>query len=99
MNLALIPPMRKLSTMKTLTVSEAQGCLAELIAHVNKGEIVVLKNGNLNVTLRPGLPFDPNIDSPELEAELLQGIDEPTSPYSSNELDAACREAAKGLRK
>ena len=72
--------------MKTLTVSEAQGRLAELIAEANSGELVVLKNGEEEVTLYPGRVLDPNEDSPELEAELLKGIDSPISPYSPDEM-------------
>jgi hypothetical protein len=88
-----------LPAMKTLTVNEAQGHLAEIIAEVNNGELIVLKSGEQKVTLRPGLPIDPNIDSPELEEELVKGVDEPAEPYSAEEIDAACREAAERLRK
>ena len=31
------------------------------------------------------LPLDPEVDSPELEAELLKAIDGPYSPYSAEE--------------
>lgn len=30
-------------------------------------------------------PFDPEVDSPELEAELLKAIDGPYTPYSGEE--------------
>ena len=33
-------------------------------------------------------PLDPEVDSPELEAELLKAIDGPYSPYSSEEMRA-----------
>jgi hypothetical protein len=72
--------------MKTLTVSEAEGRLADIISEVNKGHLVVLKNGNEEVTLYPGRALDPNDDSPELEAELLKALDTPLSPYSSDEM-------------
>jgi hypothetical protein len=88
-----------LPVMKTLTVNEAQGRLAEIIADVNNGELIVLKSGEQKVTLRPGLPIDPNLDSPELEEELLKGIDEPAAPYSTDDLDGACAAAARRLRK
>ena len=81
--------------MKTLTVSEAEGRLADIISEVNKGHLVVLKNGNEEVTLYPGRALDLSEDSPELEAELLKGIDGPLSPYSAEEMHAACEEAAK----
>jgi hypothetical protein len=88
-----------LPAMKTLTVNEAQGRLAEIIADVNNGELIVLKSGEQKVTLRPGLPIDPNLDTPELEEELLRGIDERAAPYSADELDGACKAAAKRLQK
>jgi hypothetical protein len=81
--------------MKTLTVSEAQGCLAEIISEVNKGELIVLKNGEEQVTLHPGHFIDPNEDSPELEAELLKGIDGPVSAYSRDEIRSACEHAIR----
>ena len=31
------------------------------------------------------LPLDPEVDSPELEAELLKAIDGPYTPYSADE--------------
>ena len=31
-------------------------------------------------------PLDPEVDSPELEAELLKAIDGPYTPYSSEEM-------------
>jgi hypothetical protein len=34
----------------------------------------------------PGFPFDPEEDSPELEAELLKGIKGPFKPYSEQEM-------------
>jgi hypothetical protein len=33
-------------------------------------------------------PLDPEVDSPELEAELLKAIDGPYTPYSSEEMRA-----------
>lgn len=33
-------------------------------------------------------PLDPEVDSPELEAELLKAIDGPYTPYSSEEARA-----------
>jgi len=84
--------------MKTLTVSEAQGCLAEIISEVNKGELIVLKNGEEQVTLYPGQFIDPNVDSPELEAELLKEIDGPVLAYSREEMRSACEDAIRPLR-
>ena len=33
-------------------------------------------------------PLDPEVDSPELEAELLKAIDGPYTPYSREEMQA-----------
>jgi hypothetical protein len=83
--------------MKTLTVSEAQDRLAEPIAEVNDGELVVLKDGALEATLRAGRFLDPHEDSTELEAELLKGIDGPVAPYSPEEILADCAEASNRI--
>lgn len=72
--------------MKTLTVQEAQSRLDQLILQANQGEIIVLTNGHQNVTLQPGTVLNPEEDGPELEAELLKGIDGPFTPYSSDEM-------------
>jgi hypothetical protein len=55
--------------------------LAKLIAQANQGEVIVLTNGQQNVTLRPGSALDLEEDSPELEAHLLDAIDGPYTPY------------------
>lgn len=74
--------------MKVLTVSEAQGQLTQLIAEVNEGELVVLKDGDKKVTLYPGGALELEEDTPELEAELLKAADGPFTPYSSEEMRA-----------
>ena len=72
--------------MKTLTVEEAQLQLGRLIAEANRGDVIVLTDGAQKVLLQPGDALDLEKDSPELEAELLQGIDGPYTPYSSEEM-------------
>ena len=72
--------------MKTLTVREAQGQLAELIAEAHQGAVIVLTNGEKEVWLDTHKPLDLETDSPELEAELLKGVDGPFTPYSSQEM-------------
>ena len=72
--------------MKTLTVEEAQSQLGRLIAEANRGDVIVLTDGAQKVLLQPGDALDLEKDSPELEAELLQGIDGPYTPYSSEEM-------------
>jgi antitoxin (DNA-binding transcriptional repressor) of toxin-antitoxin stability system len=72
--------------MKTLTVREAEGQLANLIKEAHAGNVIVLKDGDKEVWLTPEQPLDPEVDSPELEAELLKAIDGPFTPYSDEEM-------------
>lgn len=74
--------------MKILSVSEAQGQLPRLIAEVNAGELVVLKDGDREVTLYPGGALDLEEDTSELEAELLKAANGPFTPYSPEEMRA-----------
>ncbi len=72
--------------MKTFTVGEAQGQLADLIAEAHQGEVIILTDGEKQVWLDTQKPLDLETDNPELEAELLRAIDGPFSPYSSDEM-------------
>ena len=72
--------------MKILSVPEAQGQLTRLIAEVNEGELVVLKDGDKEVTLYHGGALDLEEDTPELEAELLEAAKGPFKPYSPGEM-------------
>lgn len=72
--------------MKTLTVQEAQSQLSQLIAEANRGNVIVLTDGAQKVTLQPGQVLNLEEDSPELEAELLKGIDGPYTPYAPEEM-------------
>ncbi len=77
--------------MKTLTVSEAEGRLGQLLVAAARGDVIVLTDGDIQVTLTPcdaTKPLDPEEDSPELEAELLKAIDGPYRPYSEDEFRA-----------
>lgn len=77
--------------MKTFTVSEAEGRLSQLLAEAARGDVIVLTDGDIRVTLAPRdarKPLDPEEDSPELEAELLKAIDGPFRPYSEGEFRA-----------
>jgi hypothetical protein len=69
-----------------LTVGEAQGCLAELIAEAHQGAVIVLTDGDKQVWLDTNKPLDLDTDNPELEAELLKSVEGPFSPYSSAEM-------------
>lgn len=72
--------------MKAVPVREAQPRLRELIAKACQGELIVLTDGEKQVTLEPRVPLDIEEDTPELEAELLKAIDGPFAPYSPEEL-------------
>jgi hypothetical protein len=81
--------------MKAVPIKEAEGQLGELFAKACRGEIVVLTDGQHEVTLSPRV-LDPEEDSPELEAELLKAVNGPHSPMRKGELreiaDQALRE-------
>jgi len=82
--------------MKAIPVQEAQGQLGQLIAEACRGEVIVLTDGDKQVTLEPGVPLDLEEDSPELEAELLKAVEGPHSSLRAGELreiaDRALRE-------
>ena len=79
--------------MKTLSLAEAGSQLAGLIAEAHRGESVLLSDGGKLVILErfdplpPSPVTDPEVDSPELEAELLKGVRSPHSDYSRAELE------------
>ena len=83
--------------MKAIPVQEAQGQLGQLIAEACRGEVIVLTDGNKQVTLEPRL-LDLEEDSPELEAELLKAANGPFTPYSSEEMRAACEKIIREKR-
>ena len=72
--------------MKSLTVREAEGQLASLIAEAYRGQTVVLTDGDKRVTLQPQTGLNLEDDSPELEAELLKAVNGPHAPFDENEL-------------
>ena len=84
--------------MKALSIEEAQGQLGKLLADACRGETIVLTDGANKVTLAPETSFDPEEDSPELEAELLKAVNGPHSPYSSEEMRAACEKIIREKR-
>ncbi|MEW6302948.1 MAG: hypothetical protein AB1705_05725 [Verrucomicrobiota bacterium] len=87
--------------MKTLTVHEAEGHLGELLVEAAKGNVIVLTDGEIEVTLTPRSagPLDLEEDNPELEAELLKAIDGPYTPYSKQELKAMGERIIREKRK
>ena len=75
--------------MKAISIREAEGQLGQLVAEACRGETIVLTDGDNRVTLAPRV-LDLEEDSPELEAELLKAANGPFTPYSSEEMRAAC---------
>lgn len=84
--------------MKTLTIREAQGQLAQLIAAAHGGENIVLTDGDLRVALEPQKELNLEEDSPELEAELMKAANGPFTPYSPDEMRARCDEIVREHR-
>jgi hypothetical protein len=84
--------------MKAITIREAEGQLGQLVAEACRGETIVLTDGENEVTLSPRPFLDLEEDSPELEAELLKAVNGPHSPYSSEEMRAACEKIIREKR-
>ena len=84
--------------MKALSIEEAQGQLGKLIADACRGETIVLTDGANKVTLSPEAAFDPEEDSPELEAELLKAVNGPHSPMREGELREIAERALQDYR-
>ena len=89
--------------MKTLTVSEAKDRLGKLVEEVHKGRPVLLVHKNKLVKLERYDVLDPEYDSPELEAALLEAVQGPHAPYSRAEMDSilarVCREERQARKK
>ncbi len=83
--------------MKAVSIREAEGQLGRLVAEACRGEMIVLTDGDKQVTLAPRV-LDLEEDSPELEAELLKAVKGPHSPYSSEEMRAACEKIVREKR-
>ena len=90
--------------MRTLSISEAQNQLPQLIQEVFSGGMVVLACGDKLVKLSAYDPSDPRVDldleedSPELEAELLKAVEGPHAPYSHEEMRAIADRALRENR-
>jgi hypothetical protein len=83
--------------MKAISIREAEGQLGQLVAEACRGETIVLTDGDNRVTLAPRF-LDLEEDSPELEAELLKAANMPFTPYSSEEMRAACEKVIREKR-
>jgi len=82
--------------MKAVSIQEAKDQFEQLIDEASRGELIVISNGDKKVTLAPNYMFlDLEVDSPELEAELLKAVNGPHSPYSSEEMRSACEEIVR----
>lgn len=73
--------------MKSIPVREAQSQLRQLIAEACRGEVIVLTDGDKQVTLVVA-PLDLEVDTPELEAELLKAANGPFTPLREGELSS-----------
>jgi hypothetical protein len=82
--------------VKTLTVGETQGKLAELIAEAHQGAVIVLTDGEKRVWLDSRKPLDLDTDNSELEVELVKGIEGSFTPYSSQEMRSIGERIIKG---
>jgi len=83
--------------MKAVSIHEAEGQLGQLVAEACRGETIVLTDGDKRVTLAPRV-LDLEENGPELEAELLKAVNGPHSPYSSEEMRAACEKVIREKR-
>jgi hypothetical protein len=82
--------------VKTFTVSQAKVRLGKLVEEVHKGAPILLVHKNKLVKLERFEVLDPEYDSPELEAALLEAVQGPHAKYSRTEmqtiLDRVCNE-------
>jgi hypothetical protein len=72
--------------MKAVSIRDAQGQLGQLFAAACRGELIVLTDGDRQVTLEPRALLDLEEDSPELEAELLKAVNGPHAALRDGEL-------------
>ena len=85
--------------MRTMTVREAKPQLGKLVEKVQRGGPVILVQGNKLAKLERYEPLDPEFDTPQLEAMLLESVQGPHSPYSRKELEAILDGVRKDARK
>ena len=83
--------------MKAISIHEAEGQLGRLVAEACRGETIVLTDGDRRVLLEPRF-LDLDEESPELEAELLKAAAGPFTPYSAEEMRAACEKVIREKR-
>lgn len=83
--------------MKTLTITQAKSRLARLVDEVHSGAPVLLVHKNKLVKLERFEVFDPESESAELEAMLLEAVRGPHSPYSKKDLESIAAKVRKAL--
>src|SRR5688500_13908630 len=95
------PPARRLryEAMKTVTVRQAKPQLGKLVVEVYSGAPVVLVHGNKLVKMERYEILDPEYDSPELAAMLLDAVRGPHAPYSHKEMRARADRAFREHRR
>ncbi|HMJ91548.1 MAG TPA: hypothetical protein VK530_17120 [Candidatus Acidoferrum sp.] len=85
--------------MKTLTVSEAQPQLKKLVEKVHRGGPILLVHKNKLGKIERYEPLDPEYESAELEAMLLEGVRSKFAPYAREEMQATLDKLRRGERK
>jgi hypothetical protein len=82
------PETHRLSDMKTMTVRDAKQQLGKLVEKVQHAPPVILVQGDKLAKLERYDLLDPECDSPQLQAMLLEAVRGPHAPYSRKELEA-----------
>ena len=72
--------------MKAVTIQEAQGQLGQLIAEACRGEVIVLTDGDKQVTLEPGVRAGFGGGQPGTGGGIVEGGQRATSPLREGEL-------------
>ena len=85
--------------MKTLTVTQAKAQLGKLVDKVHGGAPVLLVHKNKLVKIERYEPLDPEYESAELEAMLLQGVRAPFTSYSKAEFQGILDQLRREQRK
>jgi antitoxin (DNA-binding transcriptional repressor) of toxin-antitoxin stability system len=85
--------------MKTLTVDQAKPELAKLVEEAHAGSPVILVLNEKLVKLERYVPFDPEEDSPELEAMLLKAVTGPHTAYSRKDSEDVAAKVRREMRK
>lgn len=84
--------------MKTMTVGKARTRLGKLVDQVHAGAPVLLIHKDKLVKLERYEPLDPDHDSTQLEALLLQAATSPHSPYSRRDLESVAAKVRREMQ-